>query len=431
EAATPLFLGEETIPVLQAPSGHLSPTNPKPPPTPKPPTFFIKLFLFAVLWTVIPLAALLVGLPAVPLFVLNHKLFRSFVRHIERAAGAFMTITAFLFLPGSWLILTGDFDRMRPHRKQVVFANHQIYSDWHYLWMLAWSKHCHADFRIMMLKVIRMVPLIGQVLDLFEFIFLNQKLDLDRPLIERNLETARREKGLPLWMLLFPEGGVFWQGGMERSKKYAEKMCISPHPVHCMLPKSTGLFLTINSLHPAATDVFDATVGYSGLTANDIPYDKYTPNRVYLDGIYPREVHIHIRHFTVSEIPGFTQFDLMDPEHERRDKFDVWLREVYMQKDQRLTEFYAEGDLRLSAKETTRQRVALIPRSEDWIYFVGLLGAFWVLVPWYLWGIGWIVFGVAKAIYLVMQVVLYVLGFSRLIGWAGMLTFLGQLEKKQ
>ncbi|KAI8606912.1 hypothetical protein BC830DRAFT_1040197, partial [Chytriomyces sp. MP71] len=188
------------------------------------------------------------------------------------------------------------------------------------------------------------IPFFGQGMQLFEFIFLNQKADKDLKIIAKNLDTARRDVGLPLWMLVFPEGTLNTPGNVARSQKYAEKMGIAPHPQHCILPKSLGLFHTIQSLSPQLQDVFDITIGYSGVQPGEVPYDILLPDEVFFKNGYPREVHMHVSRFRVEDVPGFSQTECeTGMEEERKGAFEVWLRAVWKAKDERLHEFYLNG----------------------------------------------------------------------------------------
>ncbi|KAJ3028535.1 UNVERIFIED_CONTAM: hypothetical protein HDU68_001468 [Siphonaria sp. JEL0065] len=397
-----LFTGDDAIPGRDTDAANTS-SSKQAPAEPKQAPYYVKMFIFAVLWTIVPFAVVLVGAPAIPLLYVNHSHYRAYMRQVERAMGSLVIITAYLFTPGSWLVLTGDFDQMRAHKKNVVFANHQV---------------------------LQMIPLLGQGMQLLEFIFLNQKLEKDRGVIAENLQTARKDKNLPLWMLIFPEGGLNWKGGVEKSRAYAAKTGIENHPDHCILPRSTGLFLTLENLQPNATDAFDLTVGYSGVEPDQIPYDVLPPNKVFLEDQYPREIHVHIRKFHVPSIPGFQSTDLELPEENRRFMFDLWLQNVWREKDERLKEFYTYGDLRIKGDEP-RQRVPLIPHSEDWMYFVSLLLALDIVLPIYLGAIYWGLVLAARLGYIAVIGLLSMFGFSRISLFMALMTFLGMDAGKE
>ncbi|ORY37263.1 hypothetical protein BCR33DRAFT_663662, partial [Rhizoclosmatium globosum] len=304
------------------------------------------------------------------------------------------------------------------------------YPDWFYLWVFAWTRNCHADLRIMMIKVLSQIPLIGPCLTLLDFIFLHQNLTLDKPILTTTL-TQSRQSPHPLWLLIFPEGGLNWTGGIAKSRAYAEKAGVDWHPTYCILPKSTGLFYSIESLQ--SVDVFDLTVAYSGVEAGDVPYDVLPPNKVFLEGLYPREVHVHVNRYRVREqVPGFRNVsgdgdETKEEESVRRGVFDLWLRDtVWKEKDLRLTEFYEGGDLRLDWEKEKTRRIAVVPCAEDYLYFGGLMFALWVLLPVYTDLIYWTLMLGVRFVTLALAVLMGMFGLSRLSLWVAFMAFLGQ-----
>ena len=90
---------------------------------------------------------------------------------------------------------------------------------------------------------------------------------------------------------------------------------------HTLLPRSTGLHYSLRSLAPRIPNLklLDVTIVYPGkskfnsvvsiLIAVGIPpmgygQDYYTMRSVFLDGVYPPLIHMHMRMFDVaSEVP--------------------------------------------------------------------------------------------------------------------------------
>jgi hypothetical protein len=80
------------------------------------------------------IAVLTLGFPAYMLrFLHSHTVFRSYIRLIQQYYGISLVIMIQLFMPGSKIVLTGDYDLIQPHSKSVAMANHQLYPDWFYL----------------------------------------------------------------------------------------------------------------------------------------------------------------------------------------------------------------------------------------------------------------------------------------------------------
>ncbi|KAJ3382956.1 hypothetical protein HDU84_003934 [Entophlyctis sp. JEL0112] len=391
--------------------------------TSRPPEFYLKLVLFALLYVIIAFFICLLGLPALPLalFKLNHVWYRRYMRHLEKAFAAANVLAAYAFVPGTTLVVSGDWARMDPTAKQIVISNHQAYPDWFYIWIFAWFRRCHGDLRVMLMHVLSMMPLLGQGMLLFEFVFLHQKLETDKHIIKDNLTIARKDKGVPLWLLIFPEGTLNTPGNVEKSKKYAEKMAYVDHPNHCILPKSTGLFLSLQNLSPEIRDLYDITVAYSNVSASNIPFSELLPDKVFLEGKYPRQIHVHVRHYSVAETPGFRP-DETGSEDALRARFDEWLRGEWKRKDDLLKKFY---EARKISDENVKH-VAVVPRGEDWLYLFGVLLFGYGILPFYWSLVRFVLQSVWKVVAIVLVMAVRAVGVTRLTVWAGFMAYFGQ-----
>ena len=139
----------------------------------------------------------------------------------------------------------------------------------------------------------------------FDFIFLARKLAKDHHNIIGNLSRSKRYAAkYPLWLLMFPEGTLNTPNNRITSEAFATKNNIEERPRFVILPKSTGLYISLQTLLPEINNLFDVTVGYGGLTPDQIPYEEYLVENCFFAGIYPREVHMYIRHFAINTIPG-------------------------------------------------------------------------------------------------------------------------------
>ena len=211
--------------------------------------------------------------------------------------------------------------------------------------------------------------------------------------MSRHLMSVRNTK-LPFWLLIYPEGSLNTTNNKIRSDKYAKKMGLKEEPVHIILPKSRGLLHSLSALRPEVHTLVDITVGYSGITADQIPYDEYLIENVFFKGKAPPSVHMHVRKFDVDKIPGFigSDQDIME-DNKIREDFDTWLRARFMEKDALLKTFYENGkfipdilpesvsyeleaaikpnfkcsEVISSSKRECRQVVDVSPELQDWI----------------------------------------------------------------
>lgn len=110
-----------------------------------------------------------------------------------------------------------------------------------------------------------------------------------------------------------------------------------------LLPRSTGLRICTNTLGNSVKYLYDCTIGYSGLKPGDIPEDVYTLRGIFFLNRYPKEIHVHLRRYLISDIPN------------EEEAYAAWLRARWAEKDDLLAQFYHTGafpgeELRTSSK---------------------------------------------------------------------------------
>ncbi|KAF8898523.1 hypothetical protein BD779DRAFT_1607308 [Infundibulicybe gibba] len=219
--------------------------------------------------------------------------------------------------------------------KFVLIANHQVYADWWYAWCLTYFMSPHGVHRyvyITLKKSLQWVPIITGM-QFYNFIFL-----------ARSWASDRKEDS-PLCFILYPEGHF---------KKYADKMGISDLS-NILLPRSTGLHYSLRSLAPRIPDLklLDITVVYPGIPLRGYGQSYYTLRSIFLDGVAPPTIHMHLRTFDVAhEVPiggpspmnppSAKPIDMDIPDKEK-EIFDTWLRELWFAKDQLITKFHEHG----------------------------------------------------------------------------------------
>ena len=154
-----------------------------------------------------------------------------------------------------------------------------------------------------------------------------------------------------------------------------------------LLPKSTGLFLVADSQIDEMDYIYDLTMGYSGLEKEDIPYEEYLIDNVFFSDYYPERVHINVRRFKISEIPGMkdkqsplkidknNKFD--DISEKRRLQFSDWMIQRFMEKDELMKHFYERGRFQNDEHELWKPK----PSLDDTLLISILLGSSLILVP--------------------------------------------------
>jgi len=165
-------------------------------------------------------------------------------------------------------------------------------------------------------------------------------------------EAAEREDS-PLCYILYPEGTLVSKDTRPISKKFADKTGISDM-TNLLLPRSLGLHYSLRSLVPRIPDLslLDITVIYPGIPSLCYGQDYYTLRSIFLDGIPPPVIHMHLRLFkATTDIPvgdlcatckgtiqngngSATKHAVeVDIPPAERTAFDEWLRELWQEKD--------------------------------------------------------------------------------------------------
>ncbi|OMJ17713.1 putative acyltransferase [Smittium culicis] len=212
----------------------------------------------------------------------------------------------------------------------VAISNHQIYSDWLYIWALGYFKNYDYFLKFVAKEGIRKIPVFGRALGLLDFLFLKRSWNEDKDNLKSMLDKYNSTSG-PKFVTIFPEGTTVNPKFMKISTDYATANNLKPTK-HVLLPKTSGAYFIVNSLRNSNRHIYNFTIGYSGLDSESCPEYSYPIFGMFSKGIYPRKVHIHIERLSMeSEIP-----------HDE-DGFNKWLLDEFYKKDKMLSYFYKNG----------------------------------------------------------------------------------------
>ncbi|KAG8630986.1 hypothetical protein KVT40_000126 [Elsinoe batatas] len=233
----------------------------------------------------------------------------------------------------------------------VLVANHQIYTDWLYLWWIAYTAGQHGHIYIILKQSLKWVPLIGPAMQLYSFIFMARKWASDQARMAYRLQKLRTEhkddKGNtylnPMWLLIFPEGTNLSANTRASSAKWAEKSGTKDLK-HALLPRSTGLQFCLAQLKGSVDYVYDCTIAYERIPEGQYGQDIYTLRSVYFQGRPPKSVNMHWRRFKVADIPV-----------DDKEAMEKWVLDRWAEKDELLEQHHQTGRFPSDAVAVTIQ----------------------------------------------------------------------------
>jgi len=210
--------------------------------------------------------------------------------------------------------------------RMVLMANHQLYTDWLYLWWIAYTNQMHGFIYIILKESLRNIPIIGWSAQFYNFIFLSRDWEEDQRTFKKHLSKLNKPND-PMWLIIFPEGTNLAKGTREKSKKWAEKNGLQDMK-HQLLPRSTGLRFCLNELKDTTKWLYDCTIAYEGVPPGQFGQDIFTLRSTFFEGRPPKSVNMHWRRFHIDDIPI-----------QNTKAFEVWLRNRWREKDYMLEYF--------------------------------------------------------------------------------------------
>jgi 1-acyl-sn-glycerol-3-phosphate acyltransferase len=257
----------------------------------------------------------------------------------------------------------------------VLIANHQIYTDWLYLWWIAYCNGMHGRLYIILKESLKHIPVLGWGMQFSQFIFLKRNWEKDKPSMAKALQRLNK-KANAMWLLLFPEGTNLAPSTRERSSEWAKKTKVKDTE-HVLLPRSTGLQFCLQELRGTVDYLYDCTIAYEGVPRGEYAQDIFTLKAAYLEGRPPKSVSMYWRRFKISTIP-------LD-----NDKaFDLWLQARWREKDyllelyHRTGRFPADSGVEKANNGSTHRGAGVIEsqvRSTHWYEFLQIFAPMGVL----------------------------------------------------
>lgn len=296
------------------------------------------------------------------LFVTDQDLKRYVMEFTKKTFVILVTFMTSYFSSASTLSLSFENDEMMrkcvrmsgPNRGKltldqsaIIIANHQIYSDWFYLWFIAYLNNCHDHIFIIMKDSLKRIPVLGYGMRNFNFVFLSRKWENDQLYMKTQFDKICSLSN-KAWMLIFPEGTNINNNHLIKSHDYAKKIH-APIMNTVLLPRVKGLYLALKELSSTTTKIIDFTIGYSDHTLEEQAQDIFTLFKVYIEGQSPKKISVMINEYDMNketpeiDLSGTPVTSKLQEEHET-EVLTKWLFEKWAHKETLMTHYYANGN---------------------------------------------------------------------------------------
>ncbi|TPX31299.1 hypothetical protein SmJEL517_g05352 [Synchytrium microbalum] len=365
------------------------------------PRYVLSAIFFVITCMGMGIAALLILVPSTILYVFSKRAYREILRWAMHLLASWMVLITWALAGPVEFVVSGDWDKLSKEDQVVMMSNHQTYTDWWWIGLLAHMYCAQGTLYIILMNFMIFIPIIGQIMYLSGFIFLKQSWKKDKKLVQKRLQ-GMKAVGLPYWLLIFPEGTLNTPPGKKMSHEFAVKTGISPEPVHVLLPRSTGLQFCCNKLRPELSALYDITIGYSGIAADEVPYYKHLPTTVFFSGTGPRRVHFHIKRLDLDRIPGISfgesrtsntsssnedalkrgnSESTLNENHQ--ESFNTWLRERFYVKDKQMVTFFDYGEFMDDTDSGFRKEnsvsIKIKPTVWEWLSVITAILLVWFI----------------------------------------------------
>jgi 1-acyl-sn-glycerol-3-phosphate acyltransferase len=219
-----------------------------------------------------------------PLYFINKYWYYSYMAYTKQCFGLVITAATHWASPTLFRVSGDASVRGQIHlskdglletcfpERLVMISNHQVYTDWIYLWWVAYTNTMHGRIFIILKESLKYIPIVGTGMMFYGFIFMARKWQSDKPRLQHRLEKLKthltgsnsaRPQFDPMWLLIFPEGTNLSTNTKGRSDAFGKKMNL-PSFKHQILPRSTGLFFCLQQLRGTVDWVYDCTIAYEG-----------------------------------------------------------------------------------------------------------------------------------------------------------------------
>ena len=221
-----------------------------------------------------------------PLYFVSKDIYYAYMALTKQSFGLLLTTVTAWFSPTT-IRISGDKSvrgqllqapdgrlQLNFPERLILIANHQIYTDWLYLWWVAYTNRMHGHIFIILKESLKYIPIIGPGMMFYGFIFMARNWAKDKSRLQHRLQVLNKASHGgpmsgsqhldPMWLMIFPEGTNLSENTRNGSAKWAQKQGIRDLQ-HQLLPRSTGLHFCLQELRHTVDWVYDCTLAYEGI----------------------------------------------------------------------------------------------------------------------------------------------------------------------
>lgn len=246
----------------------------------------LRMLLFATWFHAVVFTIHATQLLGSPLYFINKDFFYAYMALTKQSFGLLITTVTAWFSPTVIRVsgdesVRGQLSQAKDGRLQtdfperlVLIANHQIYTDWLYLWWIAYTNRMHGHIYIILKESLKYIPIVGPGMMFYGFVFMARSWAKDKSRLHHRLQILNKgshggpmagsQHLDPMWLMIFPEGTNLSANTKNGSTKWAKKKDLAELR-HQLLPRSTGLQFCLQELKGTVDWVYDCTVAYEGI----------------------------------------------------------------------------------------------------------------------------------------------------------------------
>ncbi|XP_074640968.1 1-acyl-sn-glycerol-3-phosphate acyltransferase epsilon-like [Tubulanus polymorphus] len=204
--------------------------------------------------------------------------------------------------PGVEVVFYGDYEEIKGKKENVLYiCNHQCTIDWAVANMLALRCNSLGQLRYVLKDELKYLPLYGYYFRQHGCVYVKRARKF---VPKKTAEQVEQLRGLPFWLVIFPEGTRFnptKKQVIEKSQKYAESEGLEVFE-HVLTPRVKATHMGVNMLKGHIDALYDLTIAYSDST--DSTGKRITaPSMAAIVGGSVSKIHVHVKRIDINEVP--------------------------------------------------------------------------------------------------------------------------------